>query len=146
MRIATGEKSWLSMEQFTPVIVMFVGLFLVTFAFDIAFDRMGINPASTLLNDFSIGYFGAAIILYYQIKSDRDRKVILAQDKARLSAEMKDYVHEELKAISASAAVDDREERMRRTADAARRISAFLEGFGPVEAAPGPVFASASRN
>ena len=56
MTPATARPAWLTPDRIVPVIVMFIGLFAITYVFDAAFDRMGVNPASTLFNNFSIGY------------------------------------------------------------------------------------------
>src|SRR6202020_2044804 len=46
MTTATARPAWLTSDRIAPVIVMFIGLFLVTYVFDAAFDRMGVNPAT----------------------------------------------------------------------------------------------------
>jgi len=110
---------------------MFIGLFAITYVFDAAFDRMGVNPASTLFNNFSIGYFGAAIILYYQIQAYRKLRTVRAAEKAELIAELNKYMRGELAAIGSSAALEDRGELLRRIEEAMSRIEARLANSAP---------------
>ena len=131
MTPATARPAWLTPDRIAPVIVMFVGLFAITYVFDAAFDRMGINPASTLFNDFSIGYFGAAIILYYQIQAYRKQRTVRAAEKAELIAELNKYMRGELAAIGSSAALEDRGELLRRIEEAMSRIEARLANSAP---------------
>jgi hypothetical protein len=126
MTPATARPAWLTPDRIVPVIVMFIGLFVVTYIFDAAFDRMGVNPASTLFNNFSIGYFGAAIILYYQIQAYRKQRTASAAEKAELIAELNKYMRGELAAIGSSAALEDRGELLRRIEEAMSRIEARL--------------------
>ena len=126
MTPATARTAWLTPDRIATVIVMFVGLFAITYVFDAAFDRMGINPASTLFNDFSIGYFGAAIILYYQIKAYRKLRTVRAAEKTELIAQLNQYMRGELAAIGSSAALEDRGELLRRIEEAMSRIEARL--------------------
>jgi hypothetical protein len=126
MTPATARPAWLTPDRIVPVIVMFIGLFAITYVFDAAFDRMGINPASTLFNDFSIGYFGAAIILYYQIKAYRKLRTVRAAEKTELIAQLNQYMRGELAAIGSSAALEDRGELLRRIEEAMSRIEARL--------------------
>ena len=126
MTPATARPAWLTPDRIAPVIVMFIGLFAITYVFDAAFDRMGINPASTLFNDFSIGYFGAAIILYYQIKAYRKLRTVRAAEKTELIAQLNQYMRGELAAIGSSAALEDRGELLRRIEEAMSRIEARL--------------------
>lgn len=132
MTLTQGRPGWLTPHNIMPAVVMFLGLFGITWAFDYAFDRMGINPASTLANNFMIGYFGAAIILYYQIKMYRDQKLARAEEKAQLFEELRHYIHQELSAIDVSATLESRDDRVRRIEEATRRIASFMEDFEPV--------------
>jgi|HubBroStandDraft_1064217.scaffolds.fasta_scaffold375836_1 hypothetical protein len=131
MTPATGRPAWLTSDWIAPVVVMFTGLFIVTYIFDAAFDRMGVNPASTLFNNFSIGYFGAAIILYYQIQAYRSQRTARAKEKAELIAELNQYVRRELSSIASSAALEDRGERLRRIEEVMLRIEARLVNSNP---------------
>ena len=131
MTPATARPAWLTPDRIVPVIVMFIGLFVVTYIFDAAFDRMGVNPASTLFNNFSIGYFGAAIILYYQIQAYRKLRTVRAAEKAELIAELNKYMRGELAAIGSSAALEDRGELLRRIEEAMSRIEARLANSAP---------------
>jgi spore maturation protein CgeB len=131
MAPATARPAWLTPDRIVPVIVMFIGLFVVTYIFDAAFDRMGVNPASTLFNNFSIGYFGAAIILYYQIQAYRKLRTVRAAEKAELIAELNKYMRGELAAIGSSAALEDRGELLRRIEEAMSRIEARLANSAP---------------
>ena len=131
MTPATARPAWLTPDRIAPVIVMFVGLFAITYVFNAAFDRMGVNPASTLFNNFSIGYFGAAIILYYQIKAYRKLRTVRAAEKAELIAELNKYMRGELAAIGSSAALEDRGELLRRIEEAMSRIEARLANSAP---------------
>lgn len=131
MTPATARPAWLTPDRIAPVIVMFVGLFAITYVFDAAFDRMGVNPASTLFNNFSIGYFGAAIILYYQIQAYRKQRTVRAAEKAELIAELNKYMRGELAAIGSSAALEDRGELLRRIEEAMSRIEARLANSAP---------------
>ena len=126
MAPATARPAWLTPDRIVPVIVMFIGLFVVTYIFDAAFDRMGVNPASTLFNNFSIGYFGAAIILYYQIQAYRKLRTVRAAEKAELIAELNKYMRGELAAIGSSAALEDRGELLRRIEESMSRIESRL--------------------
>jgi hypothetical protein len=128
---ATARPAWLTPDRIAPVIVMFIGLFAITYVFDAAFDRMGIDPASTLFNDFSIGYFGAAIILYYQIKAYRKLRTVRAAEKTELIAQLNQYMRGELAAIGSSAALEDRGELLRRIEEAMSRIEARLANSAP---------------
>jgi hypothetical protein len=131
MTPATARPAWLTPDRIAPVIVMFVGLFAITYVFNAAFDRMGVNPASTLFNNFSIGYFGAAIILYYQIQAYRKQRTVRAAEKAELIAELNKYMRGELAAIGSSAALEDRGELLRRIEEAMSRIEARLANSAP---------------
>ena len=131
MTPATARPAWLTPDRIAPVIVMFVGLFAITYVFNAAFDRMGVNPASTLFNNFSIGYFGAAIILYYQIQAYRKQRTVRAAEKAELIAELNKYMRGELAAIGSSTALEDRGELLRRIEEAMSRIEARLANSAP---------------
>ncbi|MFZ0039322.1 MAG: hypothetical protein WAK91_17990 [Candidatus Acidiferrales bacterium] len=131
MTSATSRPAWLTSGWIAPVVVMFAGLFVITYIFDAAFDRMGVNPASTLFNNFSIGYFGAAIILYYQILAYRGQKAARAKEKAELIAELNQYVRAELSSIVSSAALEDRGERLRRIEETISRMEARLVNSAP---------------
>jgi ABC-type multidrug transport system fused ATPase/permease subunit len=133
MKPASSRPAWLTWDRVMRVIVMFVALFVITYVFDAAFDSMGINPASTLFNNFTIAYFGAAIILYYEIQASRRLVSTSAKEKSELLDELKVYVRRELTAIGSSAALDDRNERLRRIEEAMSRIEAHLGN--PVSAA-----------
>ncbi len=146
MTPATTRPAWLTPDRFVPVIVMFFGLFVVTYIFDAAFDRMGVNPASTLFNNFSIGYFGAAIILYYQIRAYREEKFSRAKEKEEIIAEVNQYVRGEFSAIVSSAALEDRDERLKRIEEAMSRIEARLANSAPAEALLKTAASSAARD
>jgi hypothetical protein len=146
MTLGTARPAWLTPDRIAPVLVMFVGLFVITWVFDAAFDRMGVNPASTLFNNFSIGYFGAAIILYYQIQAYRDGKSSRAKEKEEIIAEVNQYVRGELAAIASSAGLEDRDERLKRIEEAMARIEARLANSAPVTMPAKTAAPSAARS
>lgn len=145
MTTATARPAWLTSDRIAPVIVMFIGLFVITYVFDAAFDRMGVNPASTLLNNFTIGYFGAAIILYYQIQAYRKQRTAGAREKAELISELNQYLRGELAAIGLSAALADPNERLRGIEDAISRIESRLANSAPAAVPPNTTIRSGTR-
>ncbi|HEY4740555.1 MAG TPA: hypothetical protein VIH76_08180 [Candidatus Acidoferrales bacterium] len=145
MTTATARPAWLTSDRIAPVVVMFIGLFLVTYVFDAAFDRMGVNPATTLFNNFTIGYFGAAIILYYQIQDYRKQRTAGARQKAELIAELNQYLRGELAAIGSSAALEDPGERLRRIEEAISRIELRLANSAAGAAPPNTTVRSVTR-
>lgn len=129
MTFTSARGDGLNPNSVAPAIVMFGALFVMTWIFDYSFDRMGINPSSTLFDNFAIAYVGAAIILYYQIRAYRNYRSARAEDKADLYEEVRHYIHRELTAIDKSADLENREERIRRIEEATHRITAFLVEF-----------------
>jgi len=136
MTFTPARGDWLNPNSVAPTIVMFGALFAMTWILDYSFDRMGINPSSTLFDNFAIAYVGAAIILYYQIKAYRRYRSARAEDKADLYEEVRHYIHQELTAIDKSADLENREERVRRIEEATHRITTFLVDFERVAKAP----------
>jgi|ERR1700683_2488122 hypothetical protein len=145
MTIATARPAWLTSDRIAPVFVMFIGLFVLTYVFDAAFDRMGVNPASTLFNNFTIGYFGASIILYYQIQAYRKQRTSGARERAELIAELNQYLRGELAAIGSSAALADPSQRLRRIEEAISRIESRLANSAPAAVPPNTTVRSATR-
>ncbi len=146
MAPATSRPAWLTSDWIAPVVVMFTGLFVITYIFDAAFDRMGVNPTSTLFNNFSIGYFGAAIILYYQIQAYRGQRTARAKEKVELIAELDQYLRAELSSIVSTAALEDRSERLRRIEETMLRIEARLVNSNAAALPPKIAAASAMHS
>jgi hypothetical protein len=121
----------LNLDGIVPSLLAGLLLFLVSYAMSLILDRLGMSPASTILDDLAIGILGAMLLRYYLSASQASQNLARAKERILLVTELNHHIRNALVPIGYSATLDDREERLRIVDDAIERIDWVLTDLVP---------------
>jgi hypothetical protein len=122
---------WMSLDGIGPVLLAGLLLFLVSFAMGLILDRLGMSPASTILDDLAIAILGAMLLRYYLSASQASQNLARAKERILLVTELNHHIRNALVPIGYSATLDNQEERLRLVDDAIERIDWVLTDLVP---------------
>jgi signal transduction histidine kinase len=132
---------WLMLDGIGPVLLTGLLLFLVSYAMSHILDRLGMGPASTILDDLAIAILAALLLRYYLSASRASQSLARAKERIILVAELNHHIRNALVPIGFSATLDDQQERLRIVDEAIERIDQVLTDLVPtVGSAESPRF------
>jgi len=99
--------------MFRAGVVMAGTLFVISYVVDMTLARLGVLPASTVLNDVAIALIAAAVLLFYLFSSRTEQIFLRAKERMNLTAELNHHLRRVLSEMRNAAEIEDREGRLR---------------------------------
>lgn len=122
---------WLYLDRIGPVLVTGSLLFLASYGMSLILNRLGMSPASTILDDLAIGILGALLLAYHLSASDMSHNFARAKERMILVAELNHHIRNALTVIGHSATLDDQENRLKLLDEAIAQIDQVLTDLVP---------------
>jgi len=138
---------WFTPDRSRPALIMGLSLFFISYAFDLVLSRLGVPGTATILYTVVIGVLGALLLIYYLSTLYFEQNYLRAKERTTLTMELNYHVRNSLTAIHHAAALDDKEERLRRISESVERIDRVLTDLVPtVGSASSPRYSLSRRN
>jgi signal transduction histidine kinase len=122
---------WLELCTIGPALAAGCLLFLASYGLSLLLDRLGMNPASTFLDDLAIGILGALLLAYHLHASHVSQDLARVKERFVLLAELNHHIRNALTVIRHSAILDDQEKSLRLLDEAIARIERVLTDLVP---------------
>ena len=123
--------------MFRAGVVMAGTLFVISYVVDMTLARLGVLPASTVLNDVAIALIAAAVLLFYLFSSRTEQIFLRAKERMNLTAELNHHLRRVLSEMRNAAEIEDREGRLRMMDQAIEEADHLLIDLVPTVSAKG---------
>jgi len=121
-----NRKDLAALDRLVPLAAVGALLTMLSYILEFAFEAAGISPASTLVDNITLGILGAFLVsALLRAREERD-ELKLIKARLELVGELNRQIRGPLAAMSRSILLDNREERLRCADDALERIDHVL--------------------